>query len=283
MKSQAMKFRGMIVAWAGFAAGVAGAGTTWAQTSSLGPPLLPKVKGAPAAPVQPITTPAPIPSPAPAPAPLDPALDKKLTEIDARIGEVKDLTADYEQAKKTPLLKKPLITRGSVKVKGQRTKWETTGDHPTIMTSDPAELRIYYPQQKTVEVYPIDAGMSKMAASPLPRLKDMREQFAISAVDAKTIDPKAADGEIGLKLTPLKDSLREHVSQVLVLLDPVAAFGRTVSITSPEGDVTTLTFTNIRTGVGLSDEVVKLETPRGTLESRPLQGQGPTPAGDAPK
>ncbi len=205
------------------------------------------------------------------------SLDARLEAIDARAAEVRDLTADYEQSKKTPMLKKPLVTKGTVKVKGHRTRWDTQGPHPTVMTMDPAEMRLFYPEQKTVEVYPVDAGMAKMAASPLPRISTVREQFTITEVPAKDIDPQAGAGTIGLKLTPLKESLREHVSTVRVLLDTATAFGRIVEITDSDGDVTTMTFTNVRTNTGLTDDDVLLDLPRGTTISHPLQGEGPAP------
>lgn len=201
--------------------------------------------------------------------------ERTLEAIDAKAAAIEDLVADFEQQKKTPLLKKPLVSRGTVRVKGAKTRWDTTHPHPTVMTIDASELRIYYPEQKTVEVYPIRAGMSRLAASPLPRLSVVREHFTIEETPAKELDPQAKPGEVGLRLAPREESLKEHVAQVRVLLDPATGVGRRVEITDAEGEVTTLTFTNVRANTGVREESLVLRTPPGTTESRPLEGGKP--------
>lgn len=204
--------------------------------------------------------------------------DKKLEALDTKVAQITDLTADFEQEKRTPLLKKPLVSSGTVKVKGAATRWDTLKPRATTMTIDAAELRIYYPEQKTVEVYPVAHGMGELAASPLPRNKTVREHFTISEVPAKDIDPKAADTELGLKLVPIKDSLKEHVSQVRVLINGDTGVGRMVEVTDADGEVTVMRFTNVRTNTGLKDDDVALKVPSGTTESRPLQGEAPKKA-----
>src|SRR6185295_6863307 len=111
------------------------------------------------------------------PAPQASELNAKLDALDKKIAAIKDLSADFEQSKKTALLKKPMTSSGTIRLKGQRTRWDTKKPHPTIMTIDTAEVRIYYPDQKTVEVYAIQGEMARLASSPLPRIGVIREQF----------------------------------------------------------------------------------------------------------
>jgi outer membrane lipoprotein-sorting protein len=204
--------------------------------------------------------------------------DKKLDELDAKVAEITALTAEFEQEKRTPLLKKPLVSSGTVKVKGARTRWDTQKPRATVMTIDATALKLYYPEQKTVEVYPVGGGMAELAASPLPRSKVVREHFTVTEESAKAIDPKAKDGELGLKLVPIKESLKEHVAQVRVIVDGTTGIGRFVEITDADGEVTVMRFTNVKTGTGLKDEDLDLKVPAGTSVSRPLQGEGPKPA-----
>ncbi|HYE61577.1 MAG TPA: outer membrane lipoprotein carrier protein LolA [Phycisphaerales bacterium] len=206
------------------------------------------------------------------------SFDKKLEELDATVTKIEDLTADFEQEKRTPLLKKPLVSSGTVKVKGSTTRWDTLKPRPTAMTIDASELKIYYPEQKTVEVYPVAGGMAELAASPLPRNKTVREHFTIAEVPAKDIDANAKDGELGLALTPIKDTLKEHVAQVRVIIDGTTGIGRLVEITDADGEVTVMRFSNVKTNTGLKDEDVTLKTPERTTISRPLQGEAPKPA-----
>ena len=203
--------------------------------------------------------------------PAQTPFEQRLEAIDARAASVQDLTADFQQQKKTPLLKKPLVSKGTVRVKGARTRWDTEQPRKTVMTIDSAELRIYYPEQKTVEVYPVAAGMSRLAASPRPRLGVIREHFAIEEVAAKEIDAGAKEGEVGMRLVPREEGLKEHVAQVRVLVD-AGGVGRKVEITDADGEVTTMVFTNVRVNTGVKEEGLVLKVPAGTRESRPLSG-----------
>jgi outer membrane lipoprotein carrier protein len=205
-----------------------------------------------------------------------PDLNKRLDDLDRRIAQIKDLTANFEQQKKSALLKKPLTSSGTVKVKGPKVYWDTTKPHRTVMTIDTTEVRIYYPEQKTVEIYPVQGDMATLSSSPLPRMSVIREQFEITEIKPQDIDPAAKpDGLIAIKLTPKNASLKEHIQQVRVLIDAAAAAARRVEITDADGEQTTLTFTNVKTNTGLTDKDVELSVPKGTTESHPLEGGAP--------
>ena len=82
-----------------------------------------------------------------------------------------DLIADFVQEKRSPLLRKPLVSRGSVKARGGLVLWDTIEPQRMQMSIDPKTLRMYYPDQKTIEEYPIEQQLGMMASSPLPRLE----------------------------------------------------------------------------------------------------------------
>src|SRR5689334_19669200 len=109
----------------------------------------------------------------------DPGLRARLDDIDRRAGEVRDLTARFEQQKFTALLKKPLVSSGRVRTKGHVVRWDTEVPEPAVLHSDGREIRMFYPRQHVVEVYPIDKRITDLAASPLPRLAALREHFRI--------------------------------------------------------------------------------------------------------
>jgi outer membrane lipoprotein-sorting protein len=222
------------------------------------------------------------PSPAPAAAAKESDLDARLDALDKKIAAIKDLAADFEQNKKTALLKKPMTSSGTIKLKGPKTRWDTAKPHPTIMTIDASEVRIYYPEQKTVEVYPVQGDMARLAASPLPRMSVIREQFEIKEIKPSELLPKGeepGEGLLAISLTPKADALKEHIQSVRVLIDTSTACAKRVEITDADGDQTTIAFTNIRLDSGLSDKDVALVTPAGTTGSRPLEGGSPKPEG----
>src|SRR6478735_3538617 len=95
-------------------------------------------------------------------------LAARLVEIDRRASAITDLTADFAQEKFTPLLRKPLVSKGVIRVRGAAMVWDTRTPEPTRMRIDPQEIRLYYPRQNTVEVFPMDRQLGSLAASPLP-------------------------------------------------------------------------------------------------------------------
>ena len=219
-------------------------------------------------------------TPAPPPAQAS-DLDAKLDALDKKIAAIKDLSADFEQSKKTALLKKPMTSSGTIRLKGPRTRWDTKKPHPTIMTIDSAEVRIYYPDQKTVEVYAIQGEMARLASSPLPRIGVIKEQFDISEIKPTDIDA-AADPKaelLAIALTPKTAAVKEHIEKIRVLIDAATACAKRVEITDADQEQTTITFTNVKLDSGLPDKDVELVTPPGTTVSRPLEGGAPKPEG----
>src|SRR5438552_3994802 len=106
---------------------------------------------------------------APPASPESDELRAKIDDIDRRAGRINDLTARFELHKFTALLKKPLVSSGRVRMKGSVVRWDTEATEPSVLHSDGREIRMYYPRQRAVEVYPIDRRLTDLAASPLPR------------------------------------------------------------------------------------------------------------------
>ena len=209
--------------------------------------------------------------PLPAHAAEDEALKKQLDDIDARAAKIKDFTADFRQDKFTALLKKPLVSSGKIRVAGPVIRWDTDKPEPAVLLSDGKEVRMYYPSQKLLEVYPIDQRLGDLAASPLPKLATLRGHFSIERTDAKAF-PKLPKGRevLALRLVPSDEALREHVDHVDVLLDIEAAHILELEIIDADGDRTHVTFSAFRLDTGLKPADLELKVPADTNVSRPL-------------
>lgn len=207
----------------------------------------------------------------PASAPSDAALWEKLTKIDARAGKIKTLAARFEQQKFTALLRKPLVSSGRVRVSGSVMRWDTEKPEPLVMRIDPREAQIYYPSQKSLEVYPLDARLGDLAASPLPRLQVLRSRFAFEQVPTSDLDKSVDPARfVALKLTPTDVSLRQYVQQVRVLLDAEHAYIVAAEVTDGDGDRTVLSFRDVHVDTDVGD--LALKVPPDTKVSHPLQG-----------
>lgn len=212
------------------------------------------------------------PATAPATAPSD-AFQRQLEAIDQRAGNIKDLTADFVQEKRSPLLRKPLVSRGTVKARGSAALWETAEPEPTRMTLEPQTLRIYYPNQKTVEEYPMRGQLGMMAASPLPRLDAIRQNFNLTSDDGSGLP--AVEGvahPVPVRMTAKDPELAKFVDHVRVLLDADRGLVMVFEMIDPDGEQTVIHFSNVHVDVGLSDDALKLNPAPGTKIVRPLEG-----------
>jgi outer membrane lipoprotein-sorting protein len=210
---------------------------------------------------------------APTSQPIDPALATELATINTKTAAVKSLTADFEQKKSTPMLKKPLVSSGTVASAGGISLWVTAKPQPTSMRVTDQEIRIYYPAQQTVEIYPLAGQLGALAASPLPKLATLEKFFNFERMHTADIDKAATDDAcVAVKLTPIDPELAKHVKEVHVLLDRTTGAIRQVDNLDPDGDVTSMTFTHVKLDADLPESALKLDVPAGTREVHPLAG-----------
>lgn len=205
-------------------------------------------------------------------------LDARLAALDQRAATTTDLTADFTEEKFTPLLKKPLRSTGTVRIVAGKTRWDTESPHPVQMLLDGLELKLYFPQRKSLEVYPLSERLAQLALSPQPKLSDMRQHFDVAA-DA-TVDA------LVLTLTPKAADLRKHVQSVRVELDEKEAVARQVEMVTSDSERTVITFRRVRRNTGLAPADLDLQIAADAVITHPLKDLGggttPPPAPDRP-
>lgn len=218
----------------------------------------------------PATPAAPAAAPASRPADVDPAAWQRMLDIDARAGKIADLTADFEQQKFTAMLKRPLVSSGVVAVRGANMLWQTRKPEPSMLQIDPREVRIYYPAQKTIEVYQVEQRLGQLAASPVPRLAVLREHFDFAPIPVAEMGEADDSRFFAVRMTPTDTALREHVEAVRVLLDARRGLIVRLEMRDSDGDRTLISFSNVKTNVGLTDGDLRIAAPTDVTITRPL-------------
>jgi outer membrane lipoprotein-sorting protein len=195
----------------------------------------------------------------------------QLHEINAKGLAIKDLRADFVQAKQSALLRKPLVSRGHVLAKGDTSMWQTDGPEPTQMTCNPRQLRLYYPDRHVVEEYPIASRLGMLAASPLPSLDVIQQNFKVlpDAGDGLPA-PTGASGLVAVRMTPATDDVGRYVDHARVLLDPQRGLVLVFEMVDPDGERTVIRFSNVQTDAGITDADVQLHLPTDVKVERPL-------------
>lgn len=203
----------------------------------------------------------------------NPALWDKLVQFDRQNEKINDLTADFEQQKHTPLLKRPMVSNGTIKVRGSAMRWDTLKPSPTVMRVDEKSVSLYYPNQKTMEVFPIEGQLGSLAASPIPKLEVLSRYFAFHDIELKR--EGLPENATLVRLEPINPEIAKHVQEVRVILD-----GRGLvwefEMTDADGERTIIHFRNLKTDVGLKPEDVDLTVPEGTKVVKPLENLSPS-------
>jgi outer membrane lipoprotein-sorting protein len=202
---------------------------------------------------------------------IDAKLESQLQQVDAAAQTVKDLTAHFEQDKFTALLKKPLVSTGTVRGAGSVIRWDTEKPEPCALYADQKTVRLYYPKQKLEEIYPIDQQIANLLSSPVPRLASIRKFFTIAAAGPNDVpNHQPGDSTLALRLAPSDESLAKHVRQVVVLLDIKTGLTLMVQTIDSDGDRTQITFLDARVNTGLDPGALDLKVPADTTISHPL-------------
>ena len=192
---------------------------------------------------------------------------QSVSDLADRAVEVETYRADFTQEKITPLLRDPIESSGTIRVAGGVARWDTLEPYPSTMLISEGELRLYYPQQQTLEVYDLGERLDAMAASPIPDLELLRESFSLESVER-------GNEAVSMLLLPREEELQENVSEVRVTIDPSRGVLTGIEITDPDGDLTVLTFEEITLNPELSADELALEVPVGTKIVKPLEAAG---------
>ncbi|MEM9882070.1 MAG: outer membrane lipoprotein carrier protein LolA [Planctomycetota bacterium] len=181
--------------------------------------------------------------------------------------EATSLRARFVQEKFTPLLAEPIRSTGVVRSADGLSRWDTETPHASVMLMGDGELRLYYPEAQTLEVYALDDGVMALSAAASPDVATLRERFELTQL-------QPGDGDVlRLILLPRGGSLAEAVEEVVVEL---AAGGglRSMTITDADGETTATVFDNVELNPGIERAELELELPAGTRVVRPLAGVG---------
>lgn len=193
-------------------------------------------------------------------------LTPTLLAADEKLAAVHSLRADFVQEKRIALLKRPLTSRGTVSMQDGKVLWRTESPRPSAMMVEGGEIRMYDSEAARVEVYRVEERFSDMAASPVPRLDVLAENFEIETAEAS--------GALVLTLSPRTDLLREQLAEATLTLDMDQGYVREIEIVDQDGDRTSIRFSEVEVNLELDPASLELDVPADTEIVMP-QGDAP--------
>lgn len=197
----------------------------------------------------------------------DEGLRKTLDEIDHRISQIEDLTAEFEQRKYSLLLRQPLVSRGSVRVVGSKMRWDTEQPAESTILMDDTTLRIHYPELKILEMYPLDRQLANLAASPLPRMSTLREHFTMERDEPR---PELEPDHLALRLVPRHAELARFIHEIRVAIDQNNGYLIWMRMIDADEERTEIRFRKHRVNSGIAEDDVNLVVPAGTRIVQPI-------------
>lgn len=180
----------------------------------------------------------------------------------AKLPKITALRAKFRQERASALLAEPAVSTGTFVARGMRSKWDTRGDNPSVMAVDagdgrhPGSMRVWYPAQKTLEVYPLDARFAAAMAGPSPDLALLKEHFSLDV-----LAQDAQKHTLTLEMAPLAEGLRAHVAKVVAVMDTRTGCLCSLATVDSDGESTTAAFGEVEVNPEVKDAELRLEIP----------------------
>jgi outer membrane lipoprotein carrier protein len=187
-------------------------------------------------------------------------LDRTASAVQRRYEGVRDLSARFEQTTRAASLGEggsdaETTEQGHVVfAKPGRMRWSYEKPDPSLVVSDGKTLWIYDPEFEEVQKLPVGEGyLSGAAIQFLLGRGDMRDAFHVTALSCA---PRAAE----LELVPKQPATYEKLR---ITADPETGAVSRTEIVDILGNVTRVTFSDVRTNTDPPASVFHFDPPKG--------------------
>jgi outer membrane lipoprotein-sorting protein len=184
--------------------------------------------------------------------------DRALALVRKTYVSLEGLKADFVQTEERPGVGVSVREEGVLSFSPpDRMRWDYSGKRPHAVIINSSKVWIHRPSRKQIIVREMTTQeMRRGVATFLSGLDGIEEDFT---VQSRTTGPGES---IPLDLFPLEDNLPYDKISILVASD--SGLVERIAIHHKLGNVTTITFQGIETGVKLEDQLFEWNVPEGT-------------------
>jgi outer membrane lipoprotein carrier protein len=184
--------------------------------------------------------------------------DRALTLVRKTYASLTGLKADFVQTEERPGVGVSVREEGVLSFRPpDHMRWDYGGKRPHTVVINSTKVWIHTPSRKQIIVRELTLKeMRKGAATFLSGLDGIEEDFT---VQSRATGPGES---IPLDLFPLEDNL--PYDKISILVNQESGLVERIAIYHKLGNVTTITFHGIKTGMNLSDDLFKWNIPEGT-------------------
>jgi outer membrane lipoprotein-sorting protein len=184
--------------------------------------------------------------------------DRALALVRKTYSSLKGLEADFVQTEERPGVGVSVREEGTLFFSPpDRMLWDYSGKRPHQVVINRSRVWIYTPSRKQVIVRELTPReMRRGAATFLGGLDGIEEDFTVQS------RPTAEGESFPLDLFPIEDNL--PYEKIAILVDHKTGLIERITIHHKIGNITTITFENVKTGVKLEDKLFEWNLPAGT-------------------
>ncbi len=180
--------------------------------------------------------------------------------VQRRYREIRDLQADFHQQTTLPMMDRVTEAKGRLYLKlPGKMRWDyLEGQKKAVIISE-TTMWFYEPVEKQVTVTDLTRlAHSREMLTFITGMGDLKKDFLL---DSSQSPPETREGYVTIHLLPReKNSQWTHLR---LLVDPKTFQVAQTAFEGVQGDRTVIDFKNIRTDLGLSDDLFKFEIPEG--------------------
>ena len=213
----------------------------------------------------------------------DASLIDRLKQIDKANDAIEDLSATFEQRRYSPLLRKPIESKGALRSVKGLTRWDTNEPSEQTMIVKSDRLELFDPEAKTLDVYPIERRFGELLANPRPAVGDWLEQFVIERAEPDALSKQmrerckikeGGEGVLLIRLSPREEKLAEMIERLVIVIDVETSLSRGMAWLSGEQEQTEIVFRDTKVDAGIEAKDLRLNLPDSVRVAYPL---GPIP------
>ena len=192
-------------------------------------------------------------------------VDELITRLENVYQSRGSVEVNFREERQTRILKEPVVDQGKLWfTPPDKVRREITGNSPSTTVIDGNTMTIYYPNQKTAEIFDLNKQPSirdsVQALTAGLSFQHVRSYFSVEATKE--------GNEYTVTLTPTASGFRRFFRSLTLLLDSNLRPLRSDVATTRNEQIST-TYSNARRGP-ISDSVFQFTPPPGTTITHPL-------------
>ncbi|MBV8881528.1 MAG: outer membrane lipoprotein carrier protein LolA [Planctomycetaceae bacterium] len=202
--------------------------------------------------------------------PEDAAAKAALQKLAEQMKDVRTLTADVVQSRKTELLDKPIVSSGRMAYRREpaRLVFHLNEPRKAEIHLDKSSYQVYRPDEKRLER--IDFGSEDVSTKILmvfePKTDDIGKAFAVKGGERK-------DGAIEVRLESTDPKFLKRMKKIALTIVEADGSLRRIAYTDAEGDEVQFDLSKVVLNPELPADEFVLRTPDGTRVLRRTVGQ----------